>query len=376
MSPEPSDFPVIDLIERFYVLMPLQPLFSDQYRFPKELSDIYAGESSLANAKQKSFKADSLRSYIARPNTLVVDMDYFWTATNDQGFHIVDQEDPRKIYRPDKPDDVFRVVMLGGSTVAGNGSADAFKSLPAVLQVELRRHFKPASGSTRTFEIINGGVGGYYSELELLHYLASIRVLNPDLVISYNGWNDLRLLNNQISERGTDQVRYTSIFHDRNNQILEDYFHLLPMFMRTFSLTAQSVYNFLDGFSIIHIPLRIVQKLITPNERQEKVAEGKGEVPLAKESVLRYVDNVEILIQVNRIKRRQGFYDLATPELKRLAKKYNDKPLLCAASLVDVFDGNSAALYEDFGHLMVEGNIIVAKRIAQELLRCNIIEKK
>jgi hypothetical protein len=407
-----SDFPVVDLIERFYILKPLKPFFEEQYRFPKELADIYAGEGSLPNARQLSFQADSLRGYIARPSTLIIDMDYFWTATNAQGFHIVDRENPKKIYSPEKPDDVYRIVMLGGSTVAGNGSSDAFEALPAVLQTELRRNYTLPTGDGKTFEIINGGIGGYYSELELMHYLASLRILKPDLVISYNGWNDLRLLNKQISKRGINKNRYTSFVHDRNNQILDDYFRVLPMLLRTLSLTAQSVYNFLDGFALIHIPIRLLHKLMKPNERQEKVIAGKKETPLAIESVQRYVDNEEILFQVNRIdgiptawfmqplvglgnkppadfrekenvsllknniKRRQGFYELATPELERLAKKYSDKPLLCAASLIDVFDGNSAALYEDFGHLFVEGNIIVATRIAKELSRCGLIQRK
>jgi hypothetical protein len=49
---------------------------------------------------------------------------------------------------------------------------------------------------------------------------------------------------------------------------------------------------------------------------------------------------------------------------------------VCAASLVNVFDGNTDEVFEDNGHLYDSGNIIVARRIAKELEACGLITAK
>jgi hypothetical protein len=410
-----SNLPVIDLIERFYVLRPLKFLFGEEYRFPISLEAYYTGENSLPKNAGNLFSVDSLRGYTPRPNTVVSMMNYFWSATNSQGFHITEPDDPRKIYTPSKPSNIFRIIVLGGSTVAGNGSADQFEALPSILQKELRSNYVTNSNAGKKFEVINGGVGGYYSETELLHYMSSLRRLKPDLVISYNGWNDITVLNNIISEIGDNMDNFNSPIHKRNNIILHDYFHFWPTFSRTISLSLEMFRNFLDGFSIVHIPIRVVQKFLSPaefDEVEQMKQGGKSQHPYSLESVRRYVENMEILFMINRmdgiksawfmqplaglgkkppaefrekdyvkymqsqIRRRKIFYGAAFPEMLKLSKKYDGQSGLCAASLVDVFDGNPATVYEDSGHLLASGNLIVVERILRELDKCGAISRK
>jgi hypothetical protein len=407
-----ADYPVVDLIERYYILRPVQFLFQDQYDFPNSLRKNYVGEGSLPQTIEKIYRADSLRGYVTAPNTVYAEMNFFWSATNAQGFHIVDSEDPGKIYASPKPDNIFRIIMLGGSTVAGIGSADSFEALPAALQIELQKNFAPIGDSSKEIEVINGGVGGYYSELELLHYLSALRQLQPDIVISYNGWNDLKLLNKKIHEYGLNVPGFESDTHLNNNQILANHYKVWPNIRRVFALTFQSVSQFFNGFAIIHIPARALQKAILPSVHQLKTQRGENAVPFYPESVDRYVKNIELLLAINRtdgirtawfmqplvglgnkpaaefrekenvkllqnhIGRRRKFYEMSAPKMQHLLEKYSSAPALCAASLIDVFDGNPNSVFEDFGHLYAAGNVIVAKRISEELSRCGIVREK
>jgi hypothetical protein len=84
-----------------------------------------------------------------------------------------------------KPAGVYRLVCVGGSTTF-EGVADD-KTYPALLERKLREHF-----GTDRIEVINCGVSGLDSGGErrkLPDYLA----LEPDLLLEYNGANDICL---------------------------------------------------------------------------------------------------------------------------------------------------------------------------------------
>lgn len=79
-----------------------------------------------------------------------------------------------------------RIYIFGGSTIAGSGATAPEKTIPAQIEIKLR-----ALG--KNVEVINFGVGGYCSVQELIKILETIK-LSPDLVITYNGWNDYAYL--------------------------------------------------------------------------------------------------------------------------------------------------------------------------------------
>lgn len=82
-----------------------------------------------------------------------------------------------------KPQGVFRIVCLGGSTTVEGRRDDA--TYPALLQRRLRDHFRD-----ERIEVLNGGVSGLrcVDEVERLRELLP---LQPDLVIEYNAVNDI-----------------------------------------------------------------------------------------------------------------------------------------------------------------------------------------
>ncbi len=78
----------------------------------------------------------------------------------------------------------FKVFVLGGSTVWGTGSAD-WNTLPAHLQTELQ------GVSARPVCVVNFGESAYVSTQSVLQLLLQLQAGNvPDLVISYEGYND------------------------------------------------------------------------------------------------------------------------------------------------------------------------------------------
>jgi hypothetical protein len=100
-------------------------------------------------------------------------------STNSHGLR--DREYPEA-----KPQDVYRIVMLGDSTTLGWGVPEE-QTVAKVLERELNR---AAAVPGRRFEVLNAGVGNYGTVQELAHYQTYDRVFHPDMVILQYFIND------------------------------------------------------------------------------------------------------------------------------------------------------------------------------------------
>jgi uncharacterized protein YjbI with pentapeptide repeats len=86
-----------------------------------------------------------------------------------------------------KPPNAYRIFMVGGSTMFGSGESSDDTTIPGLLQ----KIFDSDNSVTQQIEVINAGSGGgnTKSEFELLMDLNNFQ---PDLVIVYDGLNDLK----------------------------------------------------------------------------------------------------------------------------------------------------------------------------------------
>jgi hypothetical protein len=86
---------------------------------------------------------------------------------------------------PKKPDGVLRVVCLGGSSTFNYGAAGE-RTWPVRLGESLSR------GLGRPVEIVNGGTPGYSAYQSSKRFEHQFAAWQPDLVIIYHMWNDLK----------------------------------------------------------------------------------------------------------------------------------------------------------------------------------------
>jgi len=82
-----------------------------------------------------------------------------------------------------------RVFVLGGSTVHGAGGGP-HETIPKWLAKELNE-IEGYGLESRRFEVLNGGVSGYYSPMELSFLQNELAHYKPDLVVVMDGYNDL-----------------------------------------------------------------------------------------------------------------------------------------------------------------------------------------
>jgi lysophospholipase L1-like esterase len=90
---------------------------------------------------------------------------------------------------PDKPDDLTRIVLLGGSSAAGATATGNARTIAARLEALLNQAEEGA------FQVLNFGVGGNYSYGELMKLVTEVAYLQPDVIIMFDGFNDAHYAN-------------------------------------------------------------------------------------------------------------------------------------------------------------------------------------
>ncbi len=105
----------------------------------------------------------------------------------------------------EKPEGVFRVLVLGGSNAWGHGIDDPKDTFSGRLDAILNEQ-----GSAQKFQVLNGGVRGYNSFQVMIFFTRYAYQYNPDLVILYLNRNDvvklygLRRLRDMLNAPETD----------------------------------------------------------------------------------------------------------------------------------------------------------------------------
>ena len=88
-------------------------------------------------------------------------------------------------FSEEKPSDVFRIFMVGGSTMLGAETTND-TTIPSIIQKMYEQE-----KLDREIEIINVGISGGNTLTELELIKSKIINYDPDLIMIYDGWNDI-----------------------------------------------------------------------------------------------------------------------------------------------------------------------------------------
>ena len=200
-----------------------------------------------------------------------------------------------------KSPNTYRIFMVGGSTMIGDGNNSPETSIPGILQKIYDRQ-----NLGMNIEVVNAGLAGYNVKSE--HELIKNKIFNldPDLILVYNGWNDIS------ADYPVPYMRdNTSVLCDNGKSKNVDVI-----------ITLQPIAGFGD-------------KVLT---QQEKGNSLTGED-----------HNGYQLIQA------RSTYDFYARELSSLGN--------CEVyDLRDVFDDVSGPIYWDQGHVGETGNLLLAEK--------------
>ena len=207
-----------------------------------------------------------------------------------------------------KPDMTYRIFMLGGSPMFGYGASSDETTIPGYMQEFLNK-----TDFGFDIEVINSGVQAADSSKELKLLKQRLITFSPDLVIMYDGWNDLRsnISPNELKENW----EYACEIGNENN--FDTIIALQPI----------------AGFG--------AKKLTQQESEYVKAGKSYSEKPLIE----------------------------SLPVYQHYAKNLSEIKI-CAKTidLRDVFDNETDTIYFDQGHVYDQGNVIVTKSLYNEIL--------
>ena len=304
-----------------------------------------------------------------------------------------------------KPADVYRVIILGGSTVMGDGSPRPSQNLVGMLRVEARdRGMTTADG--KRIEFINAGVDGYNSAQEYLYFVSDLMRLAPDLVVVYDGWNDSFMWNDSYIVKNMSPYRTGS--HREGTRRIKASFSI--------SGSARLVlgnmkYSLTDGnlrLGLIELPWRLLHgsasneddvplsasrsfdpRLVEYYRETRKAFLALADDRLAVAMFLQPLTGIDdrALSDEERaswwypelgweLRNRIPFYEGARRVLAELKERSGGRRQVCIADISDALKGVTEPVYADTGHLFPAGNKIVAARMLDELVSCGLVGQR
>ena len=288
---------------------------------------------------------------------------------------------------------MYRVIILGGSTVEGDGAEDISSNLASHLKKRLSKRIS-------NIEVINAGVGGYRSRQQLLYYITELYLYNPDLVIFYDGWNDLQFAR-ETTYNMSELTTNTTATNLSNNILLKNSYSTIASIKRTFFLTFHSFSNLISGTGFGEILRRFSYIFNNKKQKEDNTQQKINYEKAAKSHILNInyaimfseknnisfayflqplmgVDGREInqiesdLFKNQTFEDRKEYYSVIGKSLKILKDEYDKIGKVCINDISKTALKNTENLrvYEDSGHLLSKGNFYVAKKINDELLSC------
>lgn len=268
----------------------------------------------------------------------------------------------------EKPEDTFRIFVLGGSTVFVGASDDT--TIPGYLQKKFE-----SENPELNVEVVNAGIEGAFSFNEAQYIKSKLLDYEPDMFVIYDGWNDVKLRYSSFEDvREGDEIQ-----DDPAEQLAKQGYFLLRNYFSFYKTPqfAVEVKNSIAGSEVRDAEIKPYEE-----HSPEMAAQWKNmwaEIcELGKEEGFDSVIVLQPFLGTGNRNlteyERQNFIKL---EHGGLIKAYEDFADVLdeldshcteTVDLRGVFDGISSPIYWDGGHTIDEAKKIVADKIYEATL--------
>ena len=260
-------------------------------------------------------------------------------------------------------EDLHRIMVVGGSTVFGSRATSDITTIPNQLELLLKNDFGDQ------VEVINSGIGGAdsYHEIKLIE--EKLLNLNPDMIIVYDGWNDLgNTLKNTHNET-----------YDLNTQIflkkIESYIYLPRAIEQINHKIYSAIYLQTHGVSYTTYSEDDEEDFINKaeiwsdrwNNECKKLSNQNIDVYIFLQPMLGTSNKIHStyeneLLKNDLIPKLYQYYPHMRQALYNMSDNCNVEDFSYAFNDVD------APIYFDIGHTSDLGNKIIAKKMYDEVL--------
>ena len=269
----------------------------------------------------------------------------------------------------EKPDNVYRIFFIGGSTAFGQIASSDSKTIPGILESKFHEN------AEKEIEIINAGINNANSRSETYLIKNIILDFNPDMLIVYDGWNE-----GQHDWGWDDEVEDQSTLANLKNSF-EVY--LNSLYITKIKPYYKTPEKFQELFTNINNnPGEIKVPNSDLNEKKASVwqkrwldicsieDEKNFKTIITLQPILGTGNKSLTPIEQERLERSFERQDVIIELFDRLAVSLIQLEKTCEKTidLRDSFDHTDKPIFYDLGHTSDYGNEIVAEKIYQNIL--------
>jgi len=248
----------------------------------------------------------------------------------------------------------YRIFVVGGSTTFGSGATSDSHTIPGYLQQFYDNEFPDID-----IEVINAGIPKAYSYTETELIKNSLTKYNPDLIIVYDGWNDIT-----HSYKQSDAIENTPT--DELIRMINRGDYLTP------KVIIQNYFNYQrTSTDIIKFDTSQISEKISLWKNKLEEACMIGQVNNFKTTIIiqpllgtgnKILSNEELYYYEHYDSKTMiNYYKLYADKLKDLSNSCTQ-----TIDLSDVFDSYDKTIYFDAGHMSDFGNKIIASQIYEK----------
>jgi len=262
----------------------------------------------------------------------------------------------------EKSDGIFRLFVVGGSTTFGSGSSFDETSMSGFLQQKFEQ-----MNLQKEIEIINAGVPSFRSSHELILVQNKIFDYDPDMIIGYDGSNDIN--NPYNSDIGKERLPF---------QVANFFAEYAPFYRTIFTIYSignEVNYNLKKNtFDETHIQEKVALwksnwKNICDSSKQKDVDAIIFLQPIVGTGTKKLTNDEQRFFEEKAHDKVIPLYQLFANELVELKESCT-----LAKDLRNLFDNSSKSIYYDYAHVGDQGNELIAEKIFEIILP--IVEQK
>ena len=269
----------------------------------------------------------------------------------------------------EKPDNVYRIFFIGGSTAFGQIASSDSKTIPGILESKFHEN------AVKEIEIINAGINNADSRSETYLIKNVILDFNPDMLIVYDGWNE-----GQHDWGWDDEVEDQSTLANLKNSF-EVYLNSLYItkikpYYKTPEKFQELFTNKNNNPGEIQVPNSDL------NEKKASVWEKRWEgiCSIEDEKNFKTVITLQPIlgtgsksltpVEQERLEKSFARQNIILELFNKLAISLTELEKTCEKTidLRDSFDHTDKPVFHDLGHTSNYGNEIVAEKIYQNIL--------
>lgn len=413
---EVNSLPFLDkFVVTRYLVSPL--IFDNPARKPEGID--YIGTRERQRTEAQWFVSDAMFGWRPAPGVSILKQpnrikdQVGWKMTNAQGFPAAGSYD--YFYEKPKPAGTYRIIVLGGSNVEGDGAETPLDNLPSSVFFALQKaagDILPA-GYER-LEVINAGVGAFTTSQEFLYLLRELTPFEPDLVISYGGAVDLIVGRINYDQSGAVEARFDYRKRAENSARLDRSYTFWGSLLLFGENAVNQVRFIIDEFAVSYVlskgaekfgelisspeklgaskaPQKVeddayIEAALTTYRRNVRLVASAAEIygfqvafvlepimPTSAKKRTPFEEEVYAGLSKRELEARTKYYEQARGLYKTLQTRYPDRSRVCFFDISRAFANIKERVYEDSSHVLGSGNRILAARIKDELGNCGML---